>query len=72
MEQAVFEEHVFSLAPRAIYDDDVMLYSAYFLVFHQFLQVLGFGARVQDQCPAVATYCSQLWVPDWRRDGDKT
>lgn len=34
VEQAVFEEHVFRLAPGAIYNDDIMFYSAYVLVLH--------------------------------------
>lgn len=71
MEQAVFEEHVFGLAPGAVYDDHITFYSTHFLVLHQLLQVLGFGAWVQDQRSAVPTYCSQLWMPERRKDGDK-
>lgn len=63
VEQAVFEEHVFRLAPGAVYDDHIMFHSPYFLVLHQLLQVLGFGAWIQDQRSAVPTHRSQLWVP---------
>lgn len=48
VEQVVFEEHVFGLAPSAIYDDHIVLHSAYFLVLHQLLQVLGLGAWIKD------------------------
>lgn len=62
VEQAVFEEHVFRLAPGAVYDDHIVFHCAHFLVLHQLLQVLGFGTWVEDQCPAVPTHSSQLWV----------
>lgn len=71
MEQAVFEEHVFRLAPGAVYDDHIMFHSPYFLVLHQLLQVLGFRAWIQDQRSAVPTHRSQLWVPERRKYGDK-
>lgn len=67
MEQAVFEEHVFSLAPGAVYDDHIMFHCADFLVLHQLLQVLGFGTRVQDQRPAVLTHRCQVRVPERRQ-----
>lgn len=62
VEQAVFEEHVFGLAPGAVDDDHIMFHSAYVLIFHQLLQVVGFGAWIEDQRFAVPTYRSQLWV----------
>lgn len=71
VEQAVFEEHVFGLAPGAVDDDHIMFHSAYVLIFHQLLQVVGFGAWIEDQRFAVPTYRSQLWVPEKKKDGNK-
>lgn len=71
VEKAVFEEHVFGLAPSAIYDNHIMFDSADFLELHQLFQVLGFGARIQDKCSAVFTYCCKIWVPE-SKDGMDT
>ena len=69
VEQAVFEEHVFGLAPGAVYDDDVVVLCGCVLVLHQLLQVLGLGTWVQDQSPAVPAHRSQLRVPERTKDG---
>lgn len=55
VEQAIFEKYVFGLAPCSIYDDYIVLHSAYFLVLHQLFQVLGFGTWIQDDCSGVLT-----------------
>lgn len=71
VEQVVFKEHVLGLAPGAVYNDHIMFHCAYFLVLHQLLQVLGFRSWIEDQCPAVPTYCSQLCVSERKRDEGK-
>lgn len=67
VKQAVFKEHVFSLAPGAIDDDNVMFLSTDFLTLHQFLQIFRFGARIQNERFTISTNGSQLWIPEKKK-----
>lgn len=54
MEQGVPEEHVLGLAPRAVYDNDVVRRRGEVRV--QVLQVFGVGSGIQDEGVCVSAH----------------